>query len=316
MNELNANKVDAVVLDMRGNPGGFLSEAVALAGLFIDQGPVVQVKGSGAGVKHLDDPEKGVAYAGPLVVLVSRSSASAAEIVAATLQDYGRAVDRRRLGDARQRHGAGGHRPERATRPASLRQARRPAPDNAKVLPRQRRQHAKSRRQFRRGPSLAERIPGHPGKGLDYALPFDHVQAIDHENVGMVSAQVKAMLKSRSAERVAASKDFAKLAKSVERLKAVLKRKSVPLNEQELKEQTKKEDAEMDKADEPPVPKVDDPVYKFPRTFTNNEVLKIVEDLLQGTARAPVQGRNSEKRRAAPIGYGHVPSIGVNAPSF
>ena len=70
--------VDGVVLDMRGNPGGFLNEAIALAGLFIDQGPVVQVKGAAPG-RHarMDDPEKGVVYGGPLMVLVSRSSASA-----------------------------------------------------------------------------------------------------------------------------------------------------------------------------------------------------------------------------------------------
>jgi tail specific protease DUF3340 len=139
-------------------------------------------------------------------------------------------------------------------------------------------------------PSLSEYLAT-PEKELDYALPFDHVAATDHENMGMVSAELKTMLKARSAERVHASKDFAKLAKDVERLKSVLKRKRVPLNEQELKEQTKKEDADRDKTRDNSEPKVDDPIYKFPRTFTNNEVLKIVEDLLQGTTRAPVQGR-------------------------
>src|SRR5207302_4051721 len=92
LTEFKARGVDGVILDMRANPGGFLSEAVALAGLFIDEGPVVQVKGPDARVKRLDDPEKGVVYGGPLMVLVSRSSASAAEIVAATMQDYGRAL--------------------------------------------------------------------------------------------------------------------------------------------------------------------------------------------------------------------------------
>ncbi len=92
LTEFKASGVDGVILDMRGNPGGFLGEAVALAGLFIDQGPVVQIKEPGAAVKRLNDPEKGVVYGGPLLVLVDRSSASASEIVAATIQDYGRGV--------------------------------------------------------------------------------------------------------------------------------------------------------------------------------------------------------------------------------
>ena len=76
-----------------------------------------------------------------------------------------------------------------------------------------------------------------------------------------------------------------------------MKRKQVPLSEQELKEQMKKEDADQEKTRDNSEPKVDDPVYKFPRTFANNEVLKIVEDLLQGTARAPVQGPLPTTRR-------------------
>jgi carboxyl-terminal processing protease len=150
-------------------------------------------------------------------------------------------------------------------------------------------------------PSLSEYLAT-PEKELDYALPFDHVNATDHDNVGMVSPELKAMLKARSAERVRASKDFAKLAKDVERLKGVLKRKRVPLNEQELKEQMKKEDEDQDKTRDTSEPKMDDPVYKFPRTFTNNEVLRIVEDMLQGTVRAPVQGRRQpERKRGVPV---------------
>jgi carboxyl-terminal processing protease len=84
--------VDALVLDLRGDGGGFLPEATALTGLFIDSGPVVQLKDTDGRVEVLDDPEPGVAYSGPLAVLVDRTSASASEIFAGAIQDYHRGV--------------------------------------------------------------------------------------------------------------------------------------------------------------------------------------------------------------------------------
>jgi carboxyl-terminal processing protease len=91
--ELQAKEpIDALLLDLRGDGGGFLPEAVALSGLFIDQGPVVQLRTTEGRIEHLDDPDPGVAYAGPLAVLVDRTSASASEIFAAAMQDYHRGL--------------------------------------------------------------------------------------------------------------------------------------------------------------------------------------------------------------------------------
>jgi carboxyl-terminal processing protease len=90
--ELKAAKVDGVVMDLRENGGGSLVEAVALTGLFIDHGPVVQVRESGGRVSVDNDENNGVAWDGPLAVLVNRSSASATEIFAAAIQDYGRGL--------------------------------------------------------------------------------------------------------------------------------------------------------------------------------------------------------------------------------
>jgi carboxyl-terminal processing protease len=84
--------VDALVLDLRGDGGGYLPEATALSGLFIDHGPVVQLKTTDGSIEVLQDPEPGVAYSGPLAVLVDRTSASASEIFAAAIQDYHRGV--------------------------------------------------------------------------------------------------------------------------------------------------------------------------------------------------------------------------------
>ncbi len=84
--------LDGVVLDLRGNGGGSLTEAVDLAGLFFTKGPVVQARYSNGKVRVLRDKDGETAFAGPLTVLVDRRSASASEIVAAVLQDMGRAV--------------------------------------------------------------------------------------------------------------------------------------------------------------------------------------------------------------------------------
>jgi len=91
--KLKSEKAAGIILDLRGNPGGSLEEAVKLTGLFIKDGPVVLARSSPDGPVNVDsDTDSSVLYDGPLVVLVNRLSASAAEIAAAALQDYGRAL--------------------------------------------------------------------------------------------------------------------------------------------------------------------------------------------------------------------------------
>ncbi len=92
LKRLKREKIGGLVIDLRRNGGGSLEEAIALTGLFFKSGPVVQTKGANERVVISTDPDPGIAYEGPLVVLTSRQSASASEIFAAALQDYGRAV--------------------------------------------------------------------------------------------------------------------------------------------------------------------------------------------------------------------------------
>ena len=89
---LKEEKVDGLVLDLRRNGGGILEQAIKLTGLFIDQGPVVQVRANNRQRSVLGDTDRGALWDGPLIVLVSHLSASASEIVAAALQDHGRAL--------------------------------------------------------------------------------------------------------------------------------------------------------------------------------------------------------------------------------
>lgn len=90
--ELNEDKVDGIIIDLRGNGGGSLQEATLLTGLFIDKGPVVQIREGDGKVTETRDNDGVVYYDGPLTVLVDRYSASASEIFAAAMQDYGRAI--------------------------------------------------------------------------------------------------------------------------------------------------------------------------------------------------------------------------------
>lgn len=92
LEKLKAKKVDGIILDLRNNTGGALLDAVRVSGLFIPEGPIVQVKDSRSDIQVLKDPDPGTVYSGPLVIMINSLSASASEIMAAALQDYDRAV--------------------------------------------------------------------------------------------------------------------------------------------------------------------------------------------------------------------------------
>ena len=92
LKRLKKENIAGLVVDLRRNGGGSLEEALLLTGLFLKSGPIVQTKDYNGYIRISSDPDNGIAYTGPLVVLISRQSASASEIFAAALQDYGRAV--------------------------------------------------------------------------------------------------------------------------------------------------------------------------------------------------------------------------------
>jgi carboxyl-terminal processing protease len=285
LKDFEAKGVDGVVLDLRANGGGALSEALALTGLFIDRGPIVQVKGSDGHVKSGNDPDRGMVYGGPLIVLTSRLSASASEILAGALQDYGRALV---VGDSAT-HGKGSVQvlldlgnqlrgddqpPKLGDLKLTIQQFYRVNGDSTQI----------------RGvasdvviPSLTEEL-GMAEKELENALPFDQVQPVEHDDMGLVPDQLKAILRGRSAERVKNAEDFKKLAREIEAVKQRRLKKVLPLSEKELRDQFTREDAENEEAGRGSIPKqkrTDTETYKFERNFTNNEVLNIMADLLQ-----------------------------------
>jgi carboxyl-terminal processing protease len=90
--ELRKDGADVLIMDLRANGGGYLPEAESLTGLFIDRGPVVQLRDTTGRIEVDDDPDPAIFYSGPMIVLVDRFSASASEIFAGAIQDYGRAL--------------------------------------------------------------------------------------------------------------------------------------------------------------------------------------------------------------------------------
>ncbi|ACA31314.1 carboxy terminal-processing peptidase [Histophilus somni] len=90
--EVEAKKAEALIIDLRGNGGGSLPEAIELTGLFITDGPVVQVRDAHQRIRIYDDPDTEQVYSGPLLVMIDRFSASASEIFSAAMQDYNRAI--------------------------------------------------------------------------------------------------------------------------------------------------------------------------------------------------------------------------------
>lgn len=92
INKLVSSKVDGMIIDLRGNPGGALTEAINIAGMFIDEGPVVQILAEGDNIDVMEDRDPGSYYEGPMVVLIDKFSASASEIFAGAMKDYGRGI--------------------------------------------------------------------------------------------------------------------------------------------------------------------------------------------------------------------------------
>ncbi len=200
VDELKAEKIDSLVIDLRDNGGGHLSEATSLVGLFVERGPVVQLRETSGRIEVLDDPEPGVAWDGPLVVLVNRASASASEIFAG--RDPGLPPrPRRRPADLRQGLGAEPlparplcARPERRFRPADG--------HDRQVLPRHRRQHAAPRRRAGHHPALAARYRRHRREhARERTALGPHQRGALHARAGRTPGRRHHLARARGARR-------------------------------------------------------------------------------------------------------------------
>jgi carboxyl-terminal processing protease len=268
--------VDAVVLDLRRNGGGSLDEAVDLTGLFIDQGPVVQVMDSDNEVRRHKDPEAGMAWTGPLVVVTSKLSASASEILAGAVQDYRRGLV---VGDSTT-HGKGTVQslqplgvaygiptaPELGALKITIRQFFRPNGDSTQ----------------KRGvladivlPSITDHMDIAEAD-LDYAIDFQRIERSNYDPNNMVSEQLILNLREESAKRVAQSDDFADLLKRIEAYEMRKERDTVTLNKEEFFEEDEELNAENEE-EERLAEELQD-TRTIERDFYLDEVLAITRD--------------------------------------
>jgi carboxyl-terminal processing protease len=227
---LKKEKVDGIVLDLRHNGGGILEESVNLVGLFINKGPVVQVRNSEKKTTVYNDTNPNVSWDGPLIVLTSRLSASASEITAAALQDYGRALI---VGD-QSTHGKG-------TVQQVLHLARLmpndpiQAPGDVKVTVSKFYRIAGGTTQ-KQGvtpdiilPSVYDYLDIGESS-LDNALEADNITPARYETMGEVKQYVPELEKASKA-RISQSKDFAYLLEDIAEVKKRKDEKTISLNE-------------------------------------------------------------------------------------
>jgi len=244
LKKLKQEKVTGIVLDIRRNGGGSLDEAINLTGLFIPAGPVVQVRGPNGRIEVGTDDDSVTFYDGPLVVLTSRFSASASEILAGALQDYGRAIivgDPSTFGkgtvqtimplDRMMQHEGMIPAEDPGALKTTISKFYRPSGKSTQI------EGVKSDIVL---PSLSD-LPEISEKEMPNPLPWDTVPSAIFANDHRVSPYL-ATLRGSSAERVAKDPDFIALQKDREEFRKRREAKSISLNESERR----REKAELD----------------------------------------------------------------------
>ncbi len=278
LEKFNREGVDAVVMDLRRNGGGSLIESIQCTGLFIDQGPVVQVRDSDGEVSSYRDEEEGMVWKGPLVVLTSKFSASASEIFAGAIQDYERGII---IGDYAT-HGKGtvqsvldlGSRmffrlPRYAQAMGALKlttqQFYRPSGESTQM---------RGVRADIELPSLSTHLPISESD-QDHAFEWNRIKSAYFPKLNFVNPQVLKGLRELSQRRIAESEDFQNDLETIQRYNELKNKKTVTLNEERFREERKRFDAEDE--EEKQIEKVED-TDSIRRDYYLNEALAITAD--------------------------------------
>jgi carboxyl-terminal processing protease len=244
ISRLDAAGVKALVLDLRNNGGGLLSEAIDLTGLFINKGPVVQVKSVTGEIQVDRDEDTSIRYTGPLAVLVSRFSASASEIVAGALQNYGRAII---IGD-QSTHGKGSVQTIVEMKNINRLLARLPDKTGAARLTIQKFYLPNGASTQNKGvvpdivlPSIDDFMPIGESN-LPNALVWDEIPSTTFSGRPL-DLKILAPLRSGSQSRLENLQEFAYLKKNIDWFKEKQERKDISLNLDERRRQKEIDDA-------------------------------------------------------------------------
>ena len=273
--------VDAVLIDLRMNGGGALSEAIEVTGLFINNGPVVMVKEQDGNIKSHNDVDEGVAYTGPLVVVCNRLSASASEIFAGAIKDYGRGIV---VGDTTT-HGKGTVQNVMPVARSTFRFLSPPEQRGALKLTINQFYRVNGASTQNKGVTSDIVLPSlidHMDLGesfLDNALKFDQVDEVDHDRYGMRRNEVISALQQASAQRLTKNEEFQKVNERIAKYMKRKNRKTVSLNEETLKaeqESEQKEAKEEEEAEEAAENNTEGPI--MPEGYYNDELLQIAQD--------------------------------------
>lgn len=281
LKEFNADGVDAVLVDLRFNGGGSLTEAVNMTGLFIDKGPVVQVKGPDGRTQPFVDPEAGMVWSGPLVVLTNKFSASASEIFAGAMQDYNRGLI---VGDD-STHGKGTVQQLYDVAQLLFR-IKNDMNLGAMKLTIQQFYRPDGASTQNRGVAADVVIPSltsHLDVGesdLDYALEFDKIGGLRHDEFKMVDQNLVNQLRAASQARTASSEDFVRDIRRINKFEEQKDRKTVTLNQAKFLAEREELDADKEQEDafEEAVNN-DRPVFDVEDHY-NQEALSILVDYL------------------------------------
>lgn len=243
--QLKGEGIQGLVLDLRRNGGGYLNEAIELAGLFIPQGPVVQVKDHDGGIEVARDMNSKVAYRGPLAVLVDRFSASASEIVAGALQNYGRAII---IGDS-STHGKGSVQTIFEMKRASRALALSPEKTGAAKFTVQKYYLPSGASTQLKGvvpdivlPSIDDYISNIGEGSLPRAMVWDQISTSFFDGEPL-DAKVLSPLREASVKRQAELPEFGYLKKNVDWFKERQEQKSISVNLEKRRQQKETDDA-------------------------------------------------------------------------